>query len=121
MKSDLSLNCQSLVFSFGHEQLHLLALTIYCTEEWNIQKSEHDLRHSLIVSSSFLSWTFSVCDNNACTSDCTGRTETFTHKQLRRLAAVGGERFEANRTFYVVASRLIFVIQAENYDGFSKR
>jgi hypothetical protein len=41
-------------------------------------------------------------------------------KPLRKVAAMG-ERFEANRTFYVIASRLIFVIQAENYDGFSKR
>ena len=40
-------------------------------------------------------------------------------KPLRKVAATGGERFEANRTFYVIASRLIFVIQAENYDGFS--
>jgi len=42
-------------------------------------------------------------------------------KPLRKVAATGGERFEANPTFYVIASRLIFVIQAENYDGFSKR
>ena len=39
---------------------------------------------------------------------------------LRRMAALD-ERSDANRTFLVIASRLIFVIQAENYDGFSKR